>query len=161
MKQMRRYWFLGVIVILALLFAGMTFAAEKRSQHPSKDNAQQRLENAKKHGFDSMLPELNIRDFKGTDMFERPAFEQIRNHFKKAGKNTESLCDPGYYWMGGETWTSDTDGNAVVWGAGGNLYFSSASDPTNALEMWGRHTAPYPHPQRHGLCFQLFLHLRL
>ncbi len=136
MKQMRRYWFLGVIVILALLFAGMTFAAEKRSQHPSKDNAQQRLENAKKHGFDSMLPELNIRDFKGTDMFERPAFEQIRNHFKKAGKNTESLCDPGYYWMGGETWTSDTDGNAVVWGAGGNLYFSSASDPTNALEMW-------------------------
>ncbi|NMC00067.1 MAG: hypothetical protein GYA35_07285, partial [Thermoanaerobaculaceae bacterium] len=68
----------------------------------------------------------------------RPFYKNIalQNNKNEAIPQPESLCDNGYYWMGGPTWTADTDGNAIVWGAGGNLYFADANDPTHPIEMW-------------------------
>lgn len=70
----------------------------------------------------------------------RPVFSRAKAGSIRGGSESvpqpESLCDRDYEWMGGEAWTGDSNGTAYVWGAGGNLYFSSASDPDNALEIW-------------------------
>jgi len=137
MKQMKRYWFLGVVVIMALLFAGMTFAKEK-GQLPSREHLQQALTQGKIMAHKD-LPKLSKEDFKGNlDNFNRPAFKDFQRMVsaKKGMPTPESLCDEGYYWMGGPTWTADTDGTSMVWGAGGNLYFAAANDPTHPVEMW-------------------------
>jgi len=136
MKQMRRYWFLGVVVIMALLFAGMTFAATKKP-HPSRDEFQAKMK-AEMPTLAGVTPNLerNQKQMAGMNNFKRPAFNDIRSLAKKGTPTPESLCDPGYYWMGGPTWTSDTDGVSTVWAAGGNLYFADANDPTHPVEMW-------------------------
>lgn len=136
MKQMKRYWFLGVVVIMALLFAGMTFAKGK-SQHPSRADFQAQFTG--KLASAKNLPKFSKDDFKGNlDAFNRPAYKDIVKmaNAKKNIPTPESLCDDGYYWMGGPTWTADTDGTSMVWGAGGNLYFANANDPTHPVEMW-------------------------
>ncbi len=136
MKQIKRYWFLGVVVIMALLFAGMTFAKEK-GQLPSREEFQSRhvSQNIARRAHDVTL---SREDFKANPDFSRPAFKEFQKavNAKKGIPTPESLCDNGYYWMGGPAWTADTDGNAIVWGAGGNLYFASASDPTHPVEWW-------------------------
>lgn len=136
MKQMKRYWFLGVVVIMALLFAGMTFGKD-RSKIPSREEFQSHA--LGKLALTKNLPKLAMGDFKGNlDTFNRPAYKDFMKmvNAKKGSPTPESLCDDGYYWMGGPTWTADTDGTSMVWGAGGNLYFASASDPTHPIEMW-------------------------
>jgi len=138
MKQMRRYWFLGVVVIMALLFAGMTFA-EGKKPHPSRDEFKAKAL-AEMPAMAGVKPNLerNMKKIEGISNFERPAFHDIRalGMKQKGMPQPESLCDPGYYWMGGPTWTSDTDGVSTVWAAGGNLYFADANDPTHPIEMW-------------------------
>lgn len=135
MKQMKRYWFLGVVVIMALLFAGMTFAKEK-GQLPSRESLHSKVSSAiAKRAHDVTL---SREDFKAVPDFNRPAFKEFQKAVaaKKGMPTPEGLCDEGFYWMGGPAWTADTDGTAMVWGAGGNLYFANASDPLHPLEMW-------------------------
>ena len=137
MKQMKRYWFLGVVVIMALLFAGMTFAKMK-GQFSDKEQLVQALSQGKL-AAQKKFPQLSKEDFKGNlDSFNRPAYKDFQKMVaaKKGMPTPEALCDEGFYWMGGPAWTIDTDGNAMVWGAGGNLYFANASDPTHPMEMW-------------------------
>lgn len=77
---------------------------------------------------------------------KRPAYKMLVDSALKAGvpvdkatqNNPKSLCD--YYggWYAGPTWTSNTNGTSMVWGAGMNIYFASADDPTHPLEVaWG------------------------
>lgn len=136
MKQMKRYWFLGVVAIMALLFAGMTVAKEI-GQIPSKEGLQSKKVNSTiaKRAHDVTL---SREDFKAVPDFNRPAFKEFQNAVaaKKGIPTPEGLCDEGFYWMGGPAWTADTDGTSMVWGAGGNLYFANANDPTHPIEMW-------------------------
>ena len=137
MKQMRRYWFLGVVVIMALLFAGMTFAEGKKA-HPSRDEFKAKsMANIQTMTGVTPTFERNMKKAPGISNFDRPAFEDFRSMATKKGMpQPESLCDPGYYWMGGPTWTADTDGVSTVWAAGGNLYFADANDQAHPIEMW-------------------------
>ena len=96
-----------------------------------------------RHGHENMLPapsmasrELNF----SREGLPRPAYEAFK-HSAVIGRNAsvprpESLCDDGYYWMGGPAWTADSDGVSTVWAAGGNLYFAGASDTAHPVEMW-------------------------
>lgn len=128
MRKAKRLWLLGLIGVLALLFSGLVFASSK-NHCPSKSDLNP---TSKLLGKDVKLP----LEFKPIPMDElnRPVYKSVK---KMLGNDkSEYLCDDGYYWMGGPAYTADTDGNAMVWGAGGNLYFAKASDPTHPVEMW-------------------------
>ncbi len=133
MKRMKRYWFLGVVVIMALLFAGMTFANEKPGILGKSNSIN------KKTGLSPIWTNLKGNKSPSPINFSDLATPVYKSHIWDRSESTpqpEGLCDPGYYDMMGETWTADTDGTTMVWAAGGNLYFADATDPTHPLEMW-------------------------
>jgi hypothetical protein len=107
--------------------------------HMTKEEFKQKLLSEQtKHAW--TIPALDGKQLPNLNEFSRPAFKDFKSPTRR-GKNEstpqpESLCDEGYKWMGGEAWTSDTDGTAMVWGAGGNFYFAAASDPTHPVEIW-------------------------
>ena len=142
MKGMKRYWFLGVVVIMALLFAGMTFAngqvgkdkqfpqsqvmAQKMSGNLSpaqrktlarefaKEMKSNRIDNAKKAAKDLIATRVQMRD--------------------QMSKNC-SLQNPegiALYWYGnqfsGGTYWAGTNGNAVIFNNGTDLSFANAAD---------------------------------
>lgn len=75
--------------------------------------------------------------------FKGPAYNVLVKAALKAGvpvskaiqDNPKSLCDEYGYWLAGPSAASGTNGNAVVWGGGQNIYFASASDPTHPLVL--------------------------
>ena len=69
--------------------------------------------------------------------FQKPVSAMVKKAMQMAGKpaseiaRAESLCNSNIYWIGGPTYRSATNGTAVVWGAGADLYFAAASDPSH------------------------------
>jgi len=125
---------------MTLLFAGMTFAAAQTSrQLPSKEDLMSTNFNfGKDSAFRGALPKVDAKSFKASPNFKRPAINEMRDlaDMQKGISKPESLCDDGYYWMGGEAWTVDTDGTVWVGGAGGNFYFGNCATPTTVHEEW-------------------------
>lgn len=75
--------------------------------------------------------------------FKGPAYKMLVKAALKAGvpvskaiqDNPKSLCDENGYWLAGPSIASATNGNAIVWGGGQNIYFASTSDPTHPLVL--------------------------
>ena len=69
--------------------------------------------------------------------FQKPVSAMVKKAMQMAGRpaseiaRAESLCNSNIYWIGGPTYRSATNGTAVVWGAGADLYFAAASDPSH------------------------------
>lgn len=133
MKKISSYF---VLFIVAAFVSTAVFSAEKRIPPMNPGDAGRVIQSGRvEHPWP--VPEGDITRFRGVDPLSRPAFKSFVEQRAGAGSpRPESLCKPGYYWMGGEAWTSDTNGTAYVWGAGGSLYFASASDPTHPVETW-------------------------
>jgi len=138
-RTMKRFLFIACVFLTVMTFSSLPGHSGDRV-HGAKNCARETTARAEIQFGDLALPKpLKDRAFIPDDI-HRPIFSRLKAEGIRSRSESvpqpESLCDPGYYWMGGETWTSDTDGSAIVWGAGGNLYFSSAGDPASALEMW-------------------------
>ncbi len=68
--------------------------------------------------------------------FQKPVAKMVAKAMQMAGRpasevaRAESLCNANVYWMGGPTYRTATNGTAVVWSAGSDLYFAAASNPS-------------------------------
>ncbi len=133
MKKVSLYF---ILFLVAAFVSTAVFSAEKRIPPMNPGDAGRVIQSGNaEHPWPA--PEGDIIHFQEGNPLSRPAFMSFAE--QRAGASSprpESLCNPGYYWMGGEAWTSDTNGTAYVWGAGGSLYSASASDPTHPVEMW-------------------------
>ncbi len=133
---MKKFSLYFVLFLVAALVSTAVFSAEKRIPPINPGDAGRVIQSGRaEHPWPA--PNGDITKFQGGSSLSRPTFKSFAEQRAGAGSpRPESLCDPGYYWMGGEASTSDTNGTAYVWGAGGNLYFAGASDPTHPVEIW-------------------------
>ena len=133
MKQMKRYWFLGVVVIMALLFAGMTFAGAKGKFHGNAANvkAPERVNPlAMKFGKVESLMKMAPERVKMRDQYTKTC----------STPNTEGIPLWDYpNWFSSGTYWVGTNGKAVIFNNGLNLSFADATDvshPTVVDVRW-------------------------
>ncbi|MFB3850666.1 MAG: Ig-like domain-containing protein [Acidobacteriota bacterium] len=133
MKQMKRYWFLGVVVIMALLFAGMTFAGPK-GKIPGNERQVKAPERVNPLAYKLSKAE-NLKK-----MSEVRA--KVRDQYPHAcsNQNTEGIPLWDYpNWFSGGTYWVGTNGKAVIFNNGLNLSFADATDvshPTVVDVRW-------------------------
>lgn len=135
---MKKVALLALFAVSMLAFPSGAIRAEKRP-HPTRDEFRQAML-ARQTSYAWAAPGSAQILNPGPEALPRPAFAGFKSSGAGgAGESVvvpESLCDEKSYWQGGESWTSDSNGTAYVWGAGGNFYFAAASDPTHPVEMW-------------------------
>ena len=160
-------WLVGLTVMAVLLMVGLTALAANTQhqlsvapQHKGQPSTgvKHAVGNAPALGTYNMSPAMkNIVDqlrAKGLKnlvntpkaKFKAPAYKMFAEMAERAGVKVpesvklhpESLCPTYSGWLAGPAMASNTNGTAMVWGGGQNLYFASNSDPTHPTVVpWG------------------------
>jgi PKD repeat protein len=142
MKGMKRYWFLGVVVIMALLFAGMTFANSqvgKDKQFPQSQVMPQKFTGKISPAEREVLAQQFAKEMRSNRISNAkkaandltPTRVQMRDQMSKncSLQNPEGIA---LYWYGnqfsGGTYWVGTNGNAVIFNNGTDLSFADATD---------------------------------